>query len=259
MKLAHRFLVFLLLAVLPTTLLSQGQTVRAAYLKVTQLRYADYPELEKEWSRYHQRAIESGVHNGWQLWRNMHAGIDDPYQFITLEWFDSYTHTFGEDAPENWLEGAYTPEEWEKLRSKTLDARRYAFEEVANLLGQAENAKQSKYLVVGRMQVKPGMEAEYEKMELEIFKPYHEELIRREFLTHWGIWKTFPYKQGQPTYTVVNGYGSAKNLGSDKPVIDPSELGILYSMEEIARMVDRTRTMVSTEVWELVDYIFPDP
>jgi hypothetical protein len=253
-----RFFSFLLLAAFPFTLFAQGQTIVAAYMKITG-DYNDYLEVEQAWKTYHQKAIEAGIHNGWQLWMNRHSGMDDPYQFITLQWYDNYQHALGEDIPEGWLEGTYTDEEWAALYEKTLDVRRYAFEEVANLVTMAENAKPAKYLVVGRVDAKPGMEEDYEKMEKEIFKPYHEELIRRGNLAHWGIWNIWPYKEGQPRYVIVNGYNNAKDLNSPKPWIEPSELGIDYTVDEIVELVGKTREdMTSIEVWELVDDIFPE-
>lgn len=258
MKVKSSILLILLIAVLPLTLFSQGQTVVAAYMKISQGSYNDYLEVEQEWKKRHQKAIETGVHNGWQLWFNRHSGMDDPYQFITLHWYDNYEHTFGENAPEGWAEGIFTDEEWDKLYKKTLKSRKYAYEEVANLVTQAENYQPSKYLVVARMKVKPGMNGEYEKMEEEIFKPYHEELIRRGEMTHWGVWNIWPNKKGQATYTVVNGYDNAKDLATSKSWIEPSELGIDYTVEEVSELINKTRTTVSTEVWELVDQVFPE-
>jgi|GEM_PF-2019295 len=259
MRSTSRFLSFLLLAALPFSLFAQGRTIVAAYMKVSQGTYSDYPEVEQAWKKYHQKAIEAGVHNGWQLWVNRHAGMDDPYQFITLQWYDNYEHALGENTPEGWPGAAFTDEEWAALYEKTLAARIYAIEEVANLVTMADNAKPARYLEVSRVDAKPGMEAEYEKMEKEIFKPYHEELIRRGNMTHWGIWNIWPYKEGQPRYVIVNGFSNARDLTTPKPWIEPSELGMDYTMDEIMELIQTTReNLTSVEVWELVDDVFPE-
>lgn len=259
MKARSRILLFLLFAVLPLTLFSQGRTVVAAYMKIDQHTGGDYLEVEQAWKKIHQKAIEAGVYNGWQLWRNVHAGIDDPYQYITLGWYDDYAHSFGEDAPEDWMEGLFTDEEAEALYQKTMASRRYAFEEVSNLVTMVENPQPVKYLVVSRVNAKPGMADAYEKMEDEIFRIYHEELIRRGVLAHWGVWSIWPFKEGQPKYVIVNGYSNAKDLATPKPWIEPSELGMDYTMDEIIELVRKTREdITSTEVWELVDSVFPE-
>ncbi|MFO7935197.1 MAG: hypothetical protein R6U78_14090 [Bacteroidales bacterium] len=257
MKSTSRTLLFLLLAALPFTLFSQGRTIIAAYMKVPG-NYNDYLEIEQAWKKYHQKAVEAGVHNGWQLWMNRHAGQDDPYQFITLQWYDNYEHALGENIHEGWLEGTYTDEEWEELYDKTLDARVYAIEEVSNLISMAENPTQTRYLVVSRVDAKPGMEEDYENMEKDIFKPYHEELIRRGNLSHWGVWNIWPYREGQHRYVIVNGYATAKDLNTPKPWIEPADLGIEYTVDEITKLVQTTREDQSNiEVWELLDAVFP--
>lgn len=247
---------FLLLAALPLSLFAQGQTVVAAYMKVNR-NYNDYLEVEQAWKIYHQKAIEAGIHNGWQLWVNRHAGMDDPYQFITVQWYDNYEHALGENTPEGWLEGTYTDEEWTALYEKTLDARTYAFQEVINLVTIVENPKPTRYMLVWRVDAKPGMEEEYEKMEKEIFKPYHEEVIRRGNMSNWAVWNIWPYKEGQPRYVIINGFSTAKDLTTPKPWIEPSELGMDYTMEEILELIEKTREdLTNLEVWELVDEVF---
>ena len=69
MKSTSRILLFLLLAVLPITLMAQNPTIILAYMKVTPGHYGDYLEVEQAWKEVHQKAVELGVHNGWQLWR----------------------------------------------------------------------------------------------------------------------------------------------------------------------------------------------
>ena len=46
MKYTKVFVSFLLLAALPCSLFAQGQTVVAAYMKVSQESYMEYPEVE---------------------------------------------------------------------------------------------------------------------------------------------------------------------------------------------------------------------
>ena len=258
MKSTSRMFVFLLLAALPFTLLSQGQTVVAAYMKVPHGMDSQYLEIENAWRIIHQKAVEAGVYNGWQLWRNVHAGADDPYQYITLQWYDDYEHYFGENVSQDWAEGLFTDQEAEELTKKTLAVRTYAYEEVSNLVTKVDNQKPLKYLVVARMKVKPGMEQEYVDMERDIFKPYREELINRGYLAHWGVWNIWPYKDGQYRYVVVNGYADAAQLTADGVIIQPEELGLDYTMEEIMALVQKTRVIAQVELWELLDQVWPE-
>ena len=258
MKLIPRITLFLLLAVLPLTLLSQNPTIILAYMKVTPGHQSDYLEAERAWKKVHQKAIELGIHNGWQLWRNVHAGAHDPYQFITIQWYDNYEHTFGENAPEGWMDEVYTEEEWAKISELTTSSRTYAFEEVANQVTVAENAGPVKYLYVARMKVKPDMYSKYVNMEREIFKPLHEELIKRGELAHWGIWSTPYFKEGQARYSAVNGFNSVKQLTAPGSDIQPEDINLDMTWEEVSELALETREVASFELWELVDFVFPE-
>jgi hypothetical protein len=258
MKYTTKLISLLLLAALPFTLFAQGQTIVGAYMKVSQERYMEYPEVEKEWKKYHQKAIEDGMLNGWQLWRNVHAGIHDPYQYITLQWYDNYEHAIKGTALDYMPEGVYSDEEWAALNAKTMAARVYAYQEVAHLVAQGEEQQPVKYLVVGRMKAKPGMESEYVKMEKEIAKLFMDEGISRGWLAHWGVWRIYPFKEGQYGYTAVQGFSDAAQLDADRETIDPSEVGLDQTMDEIMELIQGTRDMVSVEVWELVDQVFPE-
>jgi hypothetical protein len=258
MKSTSRTLLFLLLAALPITLLSQNPTIILAYMKVTPGHGSDYLEVEQAWKKVHQKAIEVGAHNGWQLWRNVHAGVNDPYQYITIQWYDNYEHTFGENTPEGWMDEVYSDAEWTDIMDKTTSSRTYAYEEVQHEVTSVDDPKPVKYVRVTRMKVKPGMEEEYVKMEKEIFKPYHEELIKRGLRASWGIWNTWPYKEGQTRYTAVNGFQNVKQLTAPVEVVSPSELNLDLTMEQIGELMQKTRDMVSSELWELVDSVFPE-
>jgi len=258
MKSVSRILSLLLLAALPFTLFSQGMTIVAAYMKVAPARESDYLQVENEWKKIHQKAIEEGVYNGWQLYRKLHAGDHDPYQYITLQWYNNYEQTFGENAPENWQEGIYSDEEWTALMVKTLASRVRAYESVHHLVTMSDTVKPIKYLVIGEMKVKPGMQEDYVNMEKEVAKTYMDEYIKRDMLSYWGIWSIWPYNEGQPRYHAVQGFRDAAQLAAGTEMLPPSEVGLDYTMEEVMELMQKTREIVAVEVWELVDQVWPE-
>ena len=258
MKSALRILSILLLAALPCSLFAQNPTVIVAYMKIKPGSATDYLELEKTWKKLHVKAIEAGVYNGWQLWRNIHAGADDPYQYITIQWYNNYEHTFGENTPEDWWEGVFTEEEGIELRKKAYASRRYAFEDVSHQVVTVDNPEDFKYLLVSRNKIPPGSYADYMKMEREIFKPVHEEAIRKGMMAHWGVWQTWPYKEGQATITIVEGYKYAgqMNMPGYLEVFNVIHPDLIW--EEVVEEIQKNRKEVSVEMWELIDSVFPD-
>lgn len=258
MKSAFKALLILLLAALPCSLIAQNPSVIVAYMKVKPESANDYLEVEKAWKKLHVKAVEAGVYNGWQLWRNIHAGADDPYQYITIGWYNDYEHTFGENSPEGWWEGVFTEEELTELLEKTPASRTYAFEDVCHQLLTVDNAENFKYLMVSRNLIPPDRFEEYVLMETEIFKPVHEEMIRQGLMAHWGVWQIWPYKEGQGRINIVEGYKDAAQMSS------PGFMEVFNSVhpdlvwEEVVKEIQKNRKELSVEMWELVDSVFPD-
>ena len=259
MKFTSKFLLMLLLAALPFSLIAQGQTIIAAYMNV-RTTAADYLEVENAWKKIHQKAVEEGYMNGWQLWRKMHVGTDDPYQFITLQWYNDDKQAYGADVPSGWMQDLFTDEEWDELYDRTIASRDYIREDVAHLVTMVENPQPVTFLVVHHMKVQPGMATEYVNMEREIYKPIHEALIREGYLGHWGLWNIWPYKQGQCQYITVNGYSDLDQFTADRSALTLEDLGLEldYTQEELMELAQKTRVMAEDELWILVDSVFPE-
>ena len=110
-----------------------------------------------------------------------------------------------------------------------------------------------------RNHIPPDRRTDYFKMEREIFKPYQEEMIRRDALAQWGIWTAWPYKDGQPQVVITEGYKDAKQLNT---TVDSDEvLSVVHpelNWDDLVVEIMKNREQVSVEIWELVDYVFPE-
>jgi hypothetical protein len=258
MKSLSKWLFMLLLAVLPLSLFAQNPTVILEYMKVPQGMEDEYLEVEQAWKKIHEKRIEAGICAGWQLWRNVYAGYNDPYQYITINWYNSYGETFEQgNWPEGITEGLFTDEEWNKIWAMTAESRVLAHRDVSHQLLTADNNAGGNLIQLNHMKVKQGKESEYLKMEQEIFKPMQEEAIRRGMKSHWGVWAIWPYSKGQERYLTVDGFKDATQFtGEGEDLLQAVHPGKTW--DEINEMVDRTRTISSVEVWELVDSAFPE-
>ncbi len=255
MKSFLRVLSFLLLAALPMTLLAQNPTLVLYYMKTLPGEGDTYLEVEKAFKQIHQKSIDEGLIAGWQLWKKHYTGADDPYNYITIHWYNSWKHTFTDFTAgfyDEFLDGP----DGEILR-KTGSVRTIVKREVLHQVATAENSKGASFILVNHMKVKPGMAGEYADMEREVYKPLQEEAIRRGQMSHWGLWVTYPYDDAHLMYSTVDGFESIEQLTGDRenlmPVVHPD-----LDPDEIEKKVNGLRTVASVELWELVDYLFPE-
>lgn len=260
MKLSSKFFALLILAALPFSGLAQNATIVLNYMDVTPGMEWQYVNVEKEWKKLHKKNIEAGMMTGWQLWKNVYAGADDPYQYITINWYKNLAQSLAPNPEAYWNDMVvplFTEEEREKNWEMTLKSRRLAHKEVLHRAMQAEGSIGSKYIVVNRMKVKEGNGDAYLESEGTYSKPLQEEKIKEDLLAHWSVWIAWPYSQGQIRYSTVDGYSSLEQLnagGGD--LLEKVHPGMTW--EEWAEKVTEHRIQSSIEIWELVDSVFPE-
>ena len=200
-------------------------------MKVTPGQSGEYLEVEKAWKKLHQKAVNEGVISSWQLYRKLHTGSNDPYDYITLQWYDNY--------------------------EATLASRDIISQEVYHNVVAVDNPQPIKYLVIMRNHIPPERSTDYFKMEREIFKPYQEEMIRRGALAQWGIWTAWPYKEGQADVVIAEGFKDANQLSN--PGVDSDDVLATVHPEliwdDLVKEIMKNRKQISVEVWELVDFV----
>ena len=256
MNILKSFLV-LLLAVVSFSLTAQNPVVILEYMKVTQESESTYLEVEQVWKKIHQKRIEAGVSAGWQLWRNVYAGYNDPYQYITVNWYSDYAQSF-EGFPEGLLDQFANGPDAE-IFNKTAESRVLAARQVSHQIAEAENSTSTTtFIYVNQMHVKQGMGSDYVDMELELFKPVHEEAIKRGLRTHWGIWANWPVKEGGAAYVTVDGYADAAQLAASGDAELFLSVHSDLSAEEAYAKMNKLRKMDGVELWELVDLVMPE-
>jgi len=257
MKSFSKVLVFLLFAALPFSLLGQNATVIASFMKVTPGHTSDYLEVEQAWKKIHQKAVNEGLYTSWQLYRKLHTGTNDPYDYITVTWYESYEASYNVNITPEWAEEVYSLDEQAEFIEKTMATRENVNEEVYHMAVSVDNPQPIKYLVVVRNHIPPDRRTEYFKMEREIFKPYQEEVIRRGALAQWGIWTAWPYTEGQAEVVITEGFMDAKQLTN--PDIDSDDvLATVHpdlNWEDLVKEIMKNRKQISVEVWELLDYV----
>lgn len=260
MKFLFKALTILLFAALPFSLIGQNPTVIAGFMKVTPGFENEYLEVEQTWKKLHQKAVNEGIYQSWQLWRKLHTGADDPYTYATLQWYENYEATFNVVLTPEWAADIFPLNEQAEIIEKTMATREIVSEEVYHLGISTENSQAAKYLVIMRNNIPPERSNEYFKMEKEIFKPLQEEMIRRDALAQWGIWSAWPYKEGQAQVVIAEGFKDAKQLSNPGQSFEDvlTTIHPELNWEDLRQEVIKNREQVSVEIWELVDYVYPE-
>jgi hypothetical protein len=113
------------------------------------------------------------------------------------------------------------------------------------------------YMQVNYMNVESGKQSEYEQLESEIWLPIHNEAIRSGKTAGWGLWKSlFPRGAGQKyQYLTLNTF-------SEFSYIFELDFSVAFKMihpeknfSEVTRKAHEVRTIVRTELWDLIDYV----
>lgn len=257
MKSITRALAILLFAALPFSLIGQNTTVVAGFMNVNPGLENEYLEIEQTWKKLHQKAVNEGVYQAWQLWRKLHTGVNDPYSYITLQWYEDYEATFNAILTPEWAEDVFPLNEQAEILEKTMATRDLVSEDVYHLAVTTDNPQAVKYLVIMRNHIPTDRNNAYFTMEREIFKPLQEEMIRREALAQWGIWTAWPYKEGQAQVVIAEGFKDAKQLTDPGQTFTEIFAAVHPELnwDEVVAEIQKNREQISVEVWELVDYV----
>jgi hypothetical protein len=117
--------------------------------------------------------------------------------------------------------------------------------------------KPAAYMQVNYMKVDPERRSEYEQLETEIWFPIHSESIRTGRTAGWSLWSMlFPRGDGLPyqylTLNAFSEYSYAFELDFSIP------FSSIHPDKDFAVTLEKTwqsRTIVRTELWDLIDYV----
>jgi len=195
---------------------SFSQVVVVDYMKVKPGNVSKYLAIENEWKKIHEARIKAGFITGWALYENMFSGADDPFQYATVtsyknlaayenSWSDSIVRTSYPDFKEK---------DWNEFFERTEASRVLSNTKVFSFVDgiSAKDPNLEKYLLISTMQVKPGGEDNYVKMEKTLFKPMHQEIIKTGGMEAWSIWQKNLGSTTDYQYVAVNSFASLEQM-----------------------------------------------
>lgn len=104
------------------------------------------------------------------------------------------------------------------------------------------------------MKVPPGHDDEYVRVERELWKPLHQERVRRGQLLSWGLYaRQYPGGDGaEYNYVTVNVYGSFAD--ADRDLTDVFErVHPKMPLDTLIQRTEHARSLVRNEVWRRLD------
>jgi hypothetical protein len=247
----------LLAVLLALASIAFGQMAVVDYMKVKPGNAGKYLEVEKAWRKIHEARVKSGEILSWTLYENMFAGADEAYQYVTVTIYKDFAayEKMNWDASSKAAYPNYTSKEWDDLMQKTGESRTISSMDVFNRVVDAgvPSTKAPVYFMLSCMNVKPGAEANYEKLERDYYKPLHAEFIKKGAMEGWGIWSKFPGNMKDYQYVAVNMFSSPEQMWSGNYGEAFKKLFPAMKPEDLAKKTNEARTITESFMWKLLD------
>jgi hypothetical protein len=187
------------------------------FMKVAPQQESAYLETESFWEKIHDQRVKSGAILGWQLWRLQPGGMNQDYQYVTVQVFDDPIKMFQDGPGESYLTIAkrafptMSDEDLLLKRAESLKSRDLAdtfyLEQIDQTKGQFDLSLGA-VMGINFMKVKPNDYAKYENGESKIFKPEWQNRVDSGRTGSWSLLK------------VITPQGNALNSGISHVSLD---------------------------------------
>lgn len=217
----------------------------------------EYLELEKTWQKIHQERLREGMIEGWAVYEVMFKTVEDPYNYITVSWYDSFSK-LDKGIPESVIEAALpnmSKEERKAFDERTNNSRKRIASGVFHQRLTCANNKldsEGKYYIINEISVNRGQSKELLRLYEEIYKPLFQEDIKNNNRTNWSFWEKWPGNMKDFQYLSADGYANLEqidhtNLMKYFKMIHPDK-----DAAKISDRIEELRTLVNSEMWKMI-------
>ena len=230
-------------------------------MKVKQGDDEKYLDLEENfWKPMHQARVDQGKIMGWILYKVRYTGSDDAYNYVTVTVFNNPANLenpwamegMGEDNEESDMSSGFelTLKARELVKSSLIMRNDAVFPE--------SGPAQFKYLKVNYMKVAPGNDGMYLEAEKNIWKPVHEQFVKAGQSAGWSLWtELFPSGYGLDyQYATVDYFSDFSQIGMADFNAAFKAAHPTGDMDELMKQTNDSRTLVRSELWEVLDQVF---
>ena len=217
-----------------------------------------YLELEKSWKKIHEERFKEGMIIGWSVFKVMFKTTEDPYNFITVSWYDSFSK-LDKDIPESILIKAFpdkTEEQWKEFHELTNSSRTLVTSGVFHQRLKTRPEKQLKirgtYFVINEISVAKGKSKKYLDILEDIYIPMYQEDIRQGNREAWSLWEKWPGNMKNFQYLAADGYNSLEQIEPIDFLEYFKNIHPAKDIDDISAQIEEMRELVNTEMWKLI-------
>jgi len=119
------------------------------------------------------------------------------------------------------------------------------------------DAPTTKYVTLAFMKPTPGKEADYVKMEKEVWLPIHKARMELGVIKDWGLYeKILPYDtRSDFNYVTTEFYDDLNSVVNSKYIEAFSKAWPGQDANKIGQNAEDLRKMVRSEIWKVIDYV----
>lgn len=247
---------FLVLA----SLAIEAQTIAVVdFMKVPASNQDAYLAVEKQWKSLHQSRVQSGAIVAWELYYVRNSGTSSPYNYATVTIYENFAKTEMPFADTDFKKafGANLAE----FLKKTNASRDLIYSETYQLQVGIPSETPDKYIVVNS--IRTDNVDKYINMEKTGYMPMHDTAKKAGQKNSWGVWTKWPNVDNSVQAVAVDGYTKFSDINNTNyndlmgKVMAGKKPGEVYDMVDQINKTDQIRTLVKSEIWDLVDVTTP--
>ena len=238
----------------------QAQTVAVVdFMKVPSNNQEAYLAVEKQWKNLHQSRVESGVIYAWELYYVRGSGTSSPYNYVTVTVYHDFARTETTFIDDDFKK-AFGANSADFLK-KTGATRDLIYSETYQQQAGFQGDTPDKYIVVNSIHT--DNIDKYINLEKSGYMPIHQEAKKAGQRNSWGIWTRWPNSDNSVQAVAVDGYSKFSDINGGNwddyisKVMAVKKPGEVYDMFQLIDKTDQIRTIVKSEIWDLVDVTKP--
>lgn len=163
------------------------------FMQVSGENGSDYQQVEEFWSGIHKQRVADKSILGWDLWSLTPSGTKQGSQYLTVTLFanlQDMLKSINSLDVYGYAKKAYpnkTDKDLNLMFDKTGKSRDMANQVLFKMVDQTKSDFDMKVGTIATLDIMKQLDDSYEKVESEIFKPWHQQMVDQGKKGNWGV------------------------------------------------------------------------